>query len=883
MGMRMGLQLNRDVCALREPTPQRRRLPYESTVSALALGLAVLALGTNAANADCTPAAADNVTASCSGTTANQGGGAPGTSGSTFGYGTGSERGVAVNIASGATVTGANAGLNIHDGSIINAGAITGIGLNGVQGYDLAISNAAGATITGHNNAIEAYSSFIIVNSGTISGAAGFLSPFGSGTITNLAGGLITGTNLGIGGGYGVLAILNSGTISSSSGGGVALGSNSLIYNDGTISGAAYGISGSGSQIVNAGTINGGISFFGPGNTLTLLPGSVINGLVGGSLNNTLQLGGSGSASFDISQLGPAAQYRDFSTFNKVGDSTWTLTGTSTYTGAVNVNAGTLRVDGNFASAGSLTVNTGGSLSGTGTIGRTTVASGGALAPGNGTAGSSLGVSGNLAFQSGAIYLVQVSPTTASTTNVSGTASLGGATVSVAFASGNYVAKTYTILTASGGVSGSFAPIVATNSTTLTRSLSYDANNVYLNVALGYAGIAGLNGNQRAAGDALTNAFNTAGGISAAYASLTPAGLTQVAGQLGTSPQQTTFSAMGQFMGLLTDPAQRGGPTGAPGAATGYAEEDDRASAYAARRRGDPFAMATKAPAAPFASRWSMWAAGFGGSQTTDGNAAAGSTNTTSNLYGTAVGADYQMSPNTLAGFALAGGGTNFNVSGQGWGRSDLFQAGAYLRHVQGPAYVAASLAYGWQAVTTDRIVTAAGIDHLGAAFNANAYSGRVEAGTRFVAPWIGGIGFTPYAAAQVTALDLPGYSERAVSGSGAFALAYAARTSTDTRTEIGLRSDKSYALQDAVLTLRGRAAWAHDFNPNRAVAATFQALPAASFVVNGAAQASESALTTASAEMKWTNGWAAAATFEGEFSNVTRSYAGKGVVRYAW
>jgi hypothetical protein len=30
-------------------------------------------------------------------------------------------------------------------------------------------------------------------------------------------------------------------------------------------------------------------------------------------------------------------------------------------------------------------------------------------------------------------------------------------------------------------------------------------------------------------------------------------------------------------------------------------------------------------------------------------------------------------------------------------------------------------------------------------------------------------------------------------------------------------------------------------------------------------------------------NGWSAAATFEGEFSNVTRSYAGKGVVRYVW
>jgi uncharacterized protein with beta-barrel porin domain len=59
--------------------------------------------------------------------------------------------------------------------------------------------------------------------------------------------------------------------------------------------------------------------------------------------------------------------------------------------------------------------------------------------------------------------------------------------------------------------------------------------------------------------------------------------------------------------------------------------------------------------------------------------------------------------------------------------------------------------------------------------------------------------------------------------------------------------------------------------------------LPGASFVVNGAAQAHDSALTTASAEIKWLNGFSVAATFEGEFSDVTSSYAGKGVVRYAW
>ncbi len=179
--------------------------------------------------------------------------------------------------------------------------------------------------------------------------------------------------------------------------------------------------------------------------------------------------------------------------------------------------------------------------------------------------------------------------------------------------------------------------------------------------------------------------------------------------------------------------------------------------------------------------------------------------------------------------------------------------------------------------------MTLAGVGHLRAEFNANAWSGRVEGGYRFVEPWIGGIGLTTYAAGQFTTFELPAYAESVVSGSNAFALAYAAESVTDTRSELGLRTDKSFAMQDGVLTLRGRAAWAHDFNPDHSVAATFQALPGASFVVSGAAQASDAALTTASFEMKWMNGWSAAATFEGELSDVTRSYSGKGVVRYAW
>jgi uncharacterized protein with beta-barrel porin domain len=231
----------------------------------------------------------------------------------------------------------------------------------------------------------------------------------------------------------------------------------------------------------------------------------------------------------------------------------------------------------------------------------------------------------------------------------------------------------------------------------------------------------------------------------------------------------------------------------------------------------------------------------------------------------------------------LAGGGTNFSVANGGTGRSDLFQMGAYVRHTQGPAYVSASLAYGWQDITTDRTVTAAGFDQLRAQFNANAWSGRMEGGYRFVSPATLGIGITPYAAAQFVTFDLPAYAEQAVTGLNTFALSYGAKDATDARSELGIRTDKSFAMPDGILTLRGRFAWAHDYDPDRSIGATFQSLPGASFVVNGAAQAADSALTTASIEMKWKNNWSVAATFEGEFSNVTNSYAGKGVVRYQW
>jgi uncharacterized protein with beta-barrel porin domain len=110
------------------------------------------------------------------------------------------------------------------------------------------------------------------------------------------------------------------------------------------------------------------------------------------------------------------------------------------------------------------------------------------------------------------------------------------------------------------------------------------------------------------------------------------------------------------------------------------------------------------------------------------------------------------------------------------------------------------------------------------------------------------------------------------------------ARTATNTRSELGGRFDRLLLLDpSAALTMRVRLAWAHDWVSDPTFAPVFQALPGASFIVNGATPAKNSALASAGAELRFANGVTLAGKFDGEFASRSSTYAGTGTVRYAW
>ncbi len=707
-----------------------------------------------------------------------------------------------------------------------------------------------------------------------------------AGAIVNSAGGTITAGLVGIainsvtnfgttsaGGG-----ITNAGTISAATGikisGDVVLIASAAIVNTGTITGTAgtaINVATANSKMVidqNGGTITGNVLLSPNADVMTIAGGTIVGNIVG--QGDTLNFA-----------LGGAVTYTDSNTFSGLDQ--------------VNINSGTVLLNGSTNVASNIDVFSGATLGGTGTLDpNLTIHGGGMFAPG--VPGTFMTVTGSLTLQSAAIYMVTITGANASGALVNGTPGtatiVAGALVEANSASTAIVGTKYTILTATSGVSGQFNNGV--NDFFFGRYkgiLSYDTDDVFLTAQNG-ALVPLLPPNPPQNVLNVANAIDTAiqSGVTppAGFQNLfnyTPAQLQNALAQLEGQPLadagQGAFRLMTDFLNLLLDPtAGNGGGIGGSGPQQ-FAPDDqpslppEIAEAYNhVLRRGQP-----QQPAASFEQRWTAWGSAFGGYNTTTGNSTTGSANFTASDYGFAAGMTYHADAATSYGFALSGGGTNWNLAGGlGGGRSDAFQAGVYGTTHYGPLYLSGALAFANHWFSTNRIAVG---DSLTASFQGQSYAARGEAGYRYGVPVTGTIiGVTPYAALQVQTFHTPGYSETDLSGGG-FGLTYNAMSATDTRSELGARFDNLTVWNDMPLILRGRLAWAHDWvtNPH----AVFQTLPGSSFTINGATPPANSALASAAAELHINANWTAIAKSDGEFAPSAQTYAGTGTLRYMW
>jgi T5SS/PEP-CTERM-associated repeat protein/autotransporter-associated beta strand protein len=782
--------------------------------------------------------------------------------------------GVAGALSSGNTVVVNGGTLNL-DGFDHAIAELSGIGGTVALGTAVLTVNQAGGT------------TFAGVISGT-----GSLTKQGAGTLT------LTGTNS-YGGGTtitaGTLAIGNGGTSGSIAGD--ITNNAALAFNRSDALTYAGNITGTGSlQKLGTGTtvLTGDAGHSG-GTTITAGTLAIGNGGTSGSIAGDIT--NNAALAFNRSDaLTYAGNITGTGSLTKQGGETLTLTGVNSYQGSTTIDAGIIEV----ATGGSIissvtTVNAGGFivnglagsvnvlsgfLGGTGTVGGTTIYAGGTLAPGNpiGTVGT-IGVNGNLIFDAGANYDVDVSPTDADRTNVTGAATLAGG-VNATYQTGTYTAKRYTILNATNGITGTFGALTNANKpSNINAALSYDANNAYLDLTLSYTPAGGsLNTNQQSVSNALTNYFNTTGGIPAVFTNLSPNDLSQISGQPAATMPLSLMSDINLFIHTVSQRGLSDFRADAGGSAIGYAPQS-----RVSREAAEAFAaLPVKAGAASsFAERWSVWAAAYGGTNRVSGDDVAGTNITTSRAFGMAVGANYKVAPGALVGFAVGGADNRFTIAnGFGSGKADVFHAALYGRQEFGQVYVAGLLGYAWQDAETDRTVTVAGTDILHASYRPQAFSGRAETGYRLAMP-VGDV--TPYGAVQVTSLRLPAYAETATSGSNQFAMSYEARTATTIRSELGLRLENAYAAGDGIVTLRGRAAWAHDWRSGQGATSIFQTLPGAIFTVNGAEPDANSALISAGIGYAFAQGWSVAADFDGEFSGSTNSYAGRAQLRRSW
>ena len=553
----------------------------------------------------------------------------------------------------------------------------------------------------------------------------------------------------------------------------------------------------------------------------------------------------------------------------KYGAGTLTIAGTAGYTGSTTVNDGTLLANGSLASSSSLLVEAAGTVRGAGTLPQTTV--NGTLAPGNNAIGT-LTVNNGLTLNGGSTYQILASSTAASRTSVTGgAATLGGAVEAIVQPGSFLPHRTFTILTATGGATGSFSGVTS-NFPFLQPSLGYGVNDVTLTLTPGGFARGAQTPGQAAIGGVLDASVATASGDFAtvidAFGLLTveqaPVAFEAISGQnyagLSTTGVQTAQLFMTNF-------AQQAG-TGS------------KASGTAGRiALADACDVACDVPD----YHWSAWGGALGGVGTVAGSASASGLNF--GIGGFAAGLDRRFDSGVVLG--VTAGYTSATATMQtmpGRGTTNGAQVGLYGSWSTGALYVDALAGYARSESQMIRPISISGLAPRTATgqTRADQYFGQLESGYRFD---LGGpldAFVTPFARLQGSTATQAGFTEN---GADSLDLTVAGQTTNSLRSVLGTQLGGAIDLGwREKLGLVFRLGWSHEYaDTSRPVNASFAGAPASPFTVAGAEAPRNGAVLGLAASTAIAEATSVYLRYDGELAGGNTSHVFSGGVRFAW
>jgi outer membrane autotransporter protein len=649
----------------------------------------------------------------------------------------------------------------------------------------------------------------------------------------------------------------NSGTIASTNSDGIQVrnAATAEVINSGTLTGAANAINFSTSAGVGA------------THTVRLRTGSVLNGnVLGGTGTDNLILEGTGTESI--------ARFSNFETLSMEGTD-WTLTNNRAFATSAAVQSGTLHVNGQLTSP-AVTMAVGGTLAGTGTV-IGAVTNNGTIAPGNSI--GTLNITGNYTQASGSAYTVEVDDTGASDLiNVTGAATIqAGSGVNVQAAPGTYTLGTRsTILTASGGVTGTYDTLTD-NAAFVDFALDYDANNVFLDVAListDFASVAATP-NQEATADATQSlgagnaVFDAVLGLSAADAQRA---FDRLSGEIHATNKAVLLNQSETLRNTLNDrllqPAGSGDDQvadlggnqfAAPGLTLSLAPDDAACTAA--------FCAIANGPAL------TTWARALGSWSSTDDDGNAGSA--TSQTAGVLAGVDATFDARWRFGVAAGYSHTGVDVDSRASTASiDSYHLAAYGGFRQGPFATRLGATYSFHAIGTERDVTFPGFSDETDA-DADARSAQVfgEAGYDI---HLGRITLQPNAGLSYVNLDSDSFDE----GDSAAALHAEGENDSLLFSTLGLRAGTVTEVFGAPLRLHGMLGWRHAFGDTTLESRFHFTDGSAGFAVSGMPVARDAALIEAGADLDLASNLTLGLSYAGQIAPDARENAVRADVR---